>query len=83
MNFKVKITCKCGCEFEIRSGKHDIQNGFTCQSCGRNLPSDVAKSLSLGLEYLGEIPGTIPEGDPFLSLDGYYHFEVVPEELPF
>lgn len=83
MHFKVKVTCKCGCRYELASGKQSQEKKIACPNCGAEIPEKILPDLMSGLEYLGKIPDVYPSNDAVFSSEGAYQFEIVLPEPSF
>lgn len=83
MNFKVEVTCECGCKYQIASGKHPEGKRFACPSCGLEIPESVASDLRVGLECLGNVPVSMPDKDGFDLPFGGFGFRIIEPKIPF
>ena len=72
MDFKVKIRCKCGCEYELRQGSCKTDVPLCCPNCGLAVPSGIAENIRTGIALLGAVPEIIQE-DSEMS---YFEFSV-------
>lgn len=83
MDFKIRITCKCGCQYELSSKSCPRQGKIACPSCGAEIPAAVLSDLLEGMKHLGNVPDVYQNADAAFSPDGAHRFEIVLPDLPF